>query len=115
MVALAAPFGATMAAAALLVRILVSAIGLMIATRRDAGTSPFRLHVKHALLPFLAMLGAAMVARILVVGMPWASPDTSMERSAAAIIAAGLAAGVIGLALLARQKLPSRPVAAVQV
>ena len=53
--------------------------------------------------------------RILVVGMPWASPDTSMERSAAAIIAAGLAAGVIGLALLARQKLPSRPVAAVQV
>lgn len=114
LVALAAPFGATMAATALLARILVSGIGLMITTRRDAGTSPFRLHVTHALLPFLAMLGAAMAARILVVGMPWASPDTSLERSAAAIITAGLAAGVIGLALLAWQKLPPRPVAAVQ-
>lgn len=98
MVALAAPWGAMAVAVAVVLRVLGTTLWLAWRTQPAAGGA-WRAGLGHAGLGFLAMLAAAVAARLAL-----APPGAVVQGQAAvlAVVAAGLASGVLALAMLLR-------------
>lgn len=98
LVASIARYGALASAFAVAAQILFGVVLLAITTRQDAGGHALRIHLLHAVLPFLAMLAAAACARWMVLGLAWNAGVPTMETSIAAVVAASAAAAMVGLA-----------------
>ncbi|WP_165943256.1 oligosaccharide flippase family protein [Roseicella aquatilis] len=108
LVALGALHGAAVAALAALLRVAVSAGLLIASTRRDIDGSTLLLHLRHAALPFLGMVAAALLGRVAVTGTGWAAADLPPLQSGLALLAAVAGAGAVAAGLLLRQRRPAR-------
>ncbi len=103
LIAVVARYGALASALAVAVQILLGVVLLAVTTRHDAGGQALRIHLVHAVLPFLAMLAFAASARWTVLGFAWTADVPTMGSSIAAIMAASAAAAMVGLACGAAQ------------
>lgn len=98
LVAATAWHGALAAALAVAAQILLGVVLLSAATRRVTDVPALRVHLLHAVVPFVAMLAIAALARWAALGMSWNAEGASPAHLGAAVLAASVAAGTMGLA-----------------
>lgn len=106
----AAPFGGPAVAGVVLLRVILTSGVLAREAAKDSGGSPFWLHLREVLLPFLIMVGAAMGGRSIFVAA--GSEAASVGLAVCAILAASAAAGLVGLVLLLRLRVAPQRAAA---